>query len=66
MEDLGAEVSRIRKELGLSQAEFAAGMGVSQATVCRWEKGINVQERTLYAVRYMRDQRKFASKSDAA
>lgn len=66
MEDVAAEVSRIRKGLGLSQAEFAAIMGVSQASVSRWEKGINVQERTLFAIRYMLDQRKFESKPDAA
>lgn len=66
MEHLGIEVSRVRKELGLSQAEFAEAMGVSQGTVSRWEAGKNVQERTLFAVRWFADQRKMADKPDAA
>lgn len=29
----------LRKQMGLSQAEFAKVAGVSQALVCRWERG---------------------------
>lgn len=66
MENLGAEVSSIRKGLGLSQVEFAEIMGVSQGTVSRWERGQNVQERTLFAIRWMQEQKKFPEKSAAA
>lgn len=33
------EITRIRKDLGLSQTAFAELMGVSQAKVSRWESG---------------------------
>ena len=35
----GAAVSTIRKELGLSQQQFARFMGVSVATLRNWEQG---------------------------
>jgi putative transcriptional regulator len=35
----GARVSAIRKELGLSQDQFARFMGVSVATLRNWEQG---------------------------
>jgi transcriptional regulator with XRE-family HTH domain len=65
MEHFGFEVARIRKRLGLSQAELAKGMGVSQGTVSRWEAGKNIQDRTLYAVRWFAEQRASARESDA-
>lgn len=34
------EIKSIRKSLGLTQVEFAARLGVNQAAVCHWEKGI--------------------------
>lgn len=38
----GDSVKRIRKELNLSQAEFAERLGAgSKTTVCRWERGLN-------------------------
>lgn len=33
----GKEVQRLRKRLGLSQAELAQRMGVSRVSVWRWE-----------------------------
>ena len=33
------EYLKTRTELGLSQAEIASKVGVSQGTFCRWEKG---------------------------
>ena len=35
------EITRIRKELGISQTAFAELMGVSQAKVSRWEAGVS-------------------------
>ena len=36
----GDDVKAVRRRLGLTQAEFAHGVGVEQATVSRWEKGV--------------------------
>jgi DNA-binding transcriptional regulator YiaG len=33
----GAEVERLRKRLGMTQAEFAKLLGVHRVTVTRWE-----------------------------
>lgn len=42
-------------------------MGVAQGTVSRWESGvIKVDQRTLFAIRWMLEQNKFPKKSDAA
>lgn len=35
----GEEVRRIRKRLGLTQAEFAETVGVATNSVARWERG---------------------------
>lgn len=35
----GKEVKTVRKELSLTQREMAAALGVSYATVNRWENG---------------------------
>lgn len=35
------ELKQIRKELGLSQQDFAVRLGVGIATISRWEHGIN-------------------------
>lgn len=35
----GAEVPKIRRDLGLSQEQFASMMGVSVATLRNWEQG---------------------------
>jgi putative transcriptional regulator len=37
--DAAAWVRRVRRRAGLSQAEFAQGIGVSVATVRDWERG---------------------------
>jgi transcriptional regulator with XRE-family HTH domain len=34
----GAEVRRVRKELGLTQREFAKRLGVTGNSVARWER----------------------------
>lgn len=35
----GAEVARLRHRLGLSQTDFAAALGVTRSTLCKWERG---------------------------
>ncbi|WP_447979039.1 helix-turn-helix domain-containing protein [Candidatus Nitrospira bockiana] len=35
----GEELRRRRKELGLTQAQLAADLGVTVTTVARWERG---------------------------
>ena len=35
----GDEVRRLRKRLGLTQAQFAQKVGVAQNSVARWERG---------------------------
>lgn len=32
------DASRIRRELGLTQEEFAAKLGVSRSAVCNWDQ----------------------------
>ncbi len=34
-----SEIAGLRRKLGLTQTEFAKRLGVSQMTVCNWEKG---------------------------
>lgn len=34
-----ARVKALRQQLGLSQERFAARVGTTSGTVCRWEKG---------------------------
>jgi transcriptional regulator with XRE-family HTH domain len=53
MDTYGAEITELRKSLGLSQAEFAEVVGVTQSTVSRWEAGKGVSMRTVFAVRGM-------------
>jgi transcriptional regulator with XRE-family HTH domain len=38
------EIRRLRKSLGLSRAEFARFLGVSEVTVARWESSDNLSE----------------------
>ncbi len=38
-------VRKFRRRLKLSQAEFAAELGVAQHTVSRWENGRNISHR---------------------
>jgi transcriptional regulator with XRE-family HTH domain len=45
------EIARLRKGLGLSRAEFARFLGVSEATIVRWEsKEALTEPRGLQAV----------------
>lgn len=37
--DLSTRIHAIRRKLGMKQSDFAAALGVNQATVSRWEKG---------------------------
>jgi putative zinc finger/helix-turn-helix YgiT family protein len=41
------EIRRQREALGVTQAELAAHMGVSEATVARWETGGQIQPHAL-------------------
>jgi len=41
---LVGEITSLRVQLGMSQAEFAERLGVSQATVSRWESGRQLPE----------------------
>jgi transcriptional regulator with XRE-family HTH domain len=46
-----ADVKAIRKELGLSQEELGARLGVKQSTISRFETGVLVvDERTRLAL----------------
>ncbi|MBS3821716.1 MAG: helix-turn-helix domain-containing protein, partial [Phycisphaerae bacterium] len=54
----GAAVKRLRKQLGLSVAEFAEAAGVTTASVYRWEKvrgKLRLQPRTLRALTQLKD-----------
>ena len=37
----GFRIKTVREELGLSQAELAIGINVSQGSISGWEKGIS-------------------------
>lgn len=37
--EVGNEISRLRRSLGLSQADFATALGVSLSTIGQWEQG---------------------------
>ena len=39
MNELGSKIARKRKELGLTQTEFAERLSVTRQTVSRWEAG---------------------------
>ena len=38
---LGKRIQELRKKTGLSQEKFAKEIGVSFATINRWERGLN-------------------------
>lgn len=45
------DIRSVRKGLGLSQADLAAKLGVTQGTISRFEKGLlRIDERTRLAV----------------
>ena len=49
-----SEFKKIRKELGLTQAEFAKELGMLQPAVSRREKGLAaVSKRDLMAAKYL-------------
>lgn len=39
MNDLGSKIARKRKDLGMTQSEFARKLSVTRQTVGRWETG---------------------------
>ena len=50
----GKQIARLRKQCALSAPEFAQILGVSAASVCRWEKTpgkLSLHTRTLGALR---------------
>lgn len=51
-----AEITSLRKKLGLTQAQFESLIGVSRPTVCRWERGSSQQSETAnILMRMIRD-----------
>lgn len=48
--DLSSRINRVRRSLGLNQAEFGEKLGVNQATVSRWEKGSIPDGVTLHKI----------------
>jgi uncharacterized Zn finger protein/DNA-binding transcriptional regulator YiaG len=60
MRPTGKSVARLRRQQGLSVAQFAAQLGVSPATVYRWETNqgpLNLQARLLNALTALQQQR---------
>jgi uncharacterized Zn finger protein/DNA-binding transcriptional regulator YiaG len=60
MRPTGKSVARLRRQQGLSVAQFAAQLGVSPATVYRWETNqgpLNLQARLLKALTALQQQR---------
>jgi DNA-binding transcriptional regulator YiaG len=47
--DVKIDIKKIRKELGLTQLEFAIKLGVTPATVNRWERGRNLPSKLAIA-----------------
>jgi putative zinc finger/helix-turn-helix YgiT family protein len=42
-----AEIKWHRTKLGLTQEQLAQAMSISDATLCRWETGVQIQQRSL-------------------
>lgn len=40
--ELNRKLIKLRKENSLSQAQLANKLGVGQATICQWEKGVSM------------------------
>jgi DNA-binding transcriptional regulator YiaG len=50
----GAEVRRLRRRLGLTQAQFAERVAVHRVTVTRWEQGVlRIRESTARFLRLL-------------
>jgi putative zinc finger/helix-turn-helix YgiT family protein len=44
---LPEEIRDIREHFGLSQKQLADLLGIGEATVCRWETGVQIQQRAF-------------------
>ena len=42
-----AEILKGREKLGLTQEAFAEWFGIAKSTICRWETGVQVQQRVM-------------------
>ena len=52
MSEQTTEFARIRAAMGLKQTEMAALLGVTQATISRWERDVDTPDtRTMIAAR---------------
>ncbi len=50
----GSEVRRVRRQLGLTQGEFAERIGVHLVTVSRWERGeMGIRESAARLIRLL-------------
>lgn len=59
MDDLGYRMRRTRRRLGLSQADVARALGVSDATYSDYERGISMMDAfTLRAMEQYFDRQK--------
>jgi DNA-binding transcriptional regulator YiaG len=56
MKKLGAEIKQIREDiLGMSQKEFAHGLGMHRRTIQEWEYGTNVpMGGTLHYIQHLK------------
>ncbi|MFO0934896.1 MAG: type II toxin-antitoxin system MqsA family antitoxin [Gemmataceae bacterium] len=41
------EIKQIRQKFGLTQKEFSSYLGVAESTLCRWETGSQIQQKSL-------------------
>ena len=48
-ENIGAFISEMRKEQGMTQEQLAEKLGVSQKSISRWENGKTMPDLSLYA-----------------
>lgn len=46
--DAGAQIKQYRKNLGITQRELAAKLGVTRTTVRRWEKNENKPPKSVW------------------
>lgn len=49
MQQIGENISRLRKEQNMTQDEFALRLGVTPQAVSKWERGYSLPDVTLVA-----------------